>query len=561
MKKLLIHSQNTPLIDKFTIEDQYVFTLDSDISDVDFFIHKELTTGGLLAKIKDVDIIFVKLALSDNYLEYLGLRLIYHLRLTKTLGDKSCLPLVIIAEESNQFIGLTSDLAQIFFTDGIYLMKDNVSRLNHYLSLYESDGILKKVDISRVVGKLNLNPPLNYESHHSIANEWGILKWSEILSLNDENFTKIRENVESLLYYKFLLAKSQSELRTIDIEKKIKHNCKVWYVDDEWEKGWDVVLKKIFSSLTNLSLQIAKCNYKDSSSEDILDYCHSELNTIDPDIVLLDLRLCDSDFYNDNGTTDLTGYKLLKIIKEFNPGIQVIVFTASNKVWNLIELQNENADSFVLKASPYFQQDPKYVSRSIDNFITSLINASEKKFIKELVNKCRHIEKVLNKTNIPEADDFNLFIADLKKKIELCLSTLTLINLEKSKTLDISFLSFYNFLECFVNHYIHFEDHHFCIGYDEVQVNEFTIIKGKLKIHREFVPKDKYDKPSWSKSLTAIFVDYFKLDDENGKCFLKIKDIQSDRNDYIHNKKNQFLREELIEIVDLCVYACSKLKD
>ncbi len=36
-----------------------------------------------------------------------------------------------------------------------------------------------------------------------------------------------------------------------------------------------------------------------------------------------------------NTIDDFTGTKVLKVIKEINPGIQIIIFTASNKVWNI----------------------------------------------------------------------------------------------------------------------------------------------------------------------------------------------------------------------------------
>ncbi|MBK8644241.1 MAG: hypothetical protein IPN15_19155 [Saprospiraceae bacterium] len=104
MKKLLIHSNNTSFnnTELFPLAEQFVFDVDFD-KDVDFYINENLTDGGLKHKLEKCDIVFIKVSLSKNYLEYLGLRLAYHIRLTKSLGTKAYMPIVLIAEESFQY--------------------------------------------------------------------------------------------------------------------------------------------------------------------------------------------------------------------------------------------------------------------------------------------------------------------------------------------------------------------------------------------------------------------------------------------------------------------------
>src|SRR5687768_13387723 len=116
MKKLLVHSNNTSFnkSEYFTVSEQFVFDIDLD-KDTDFYINESLTTGELGKKIELVDIIFIKVALSKNYLEYLGIRLAYHIRLTKSLGAKSNVPIVFIAEEEFQFLGVSCDIPSILF--------------------------------------------------------------------------------------------------------------------------------------------------------------------------------------------------------------------------------------------------------------------------------------------------------------------------------------------------------------------------------------------------------------------------------------------------------------
>ena len=103
MKKLLIHGNNTSFSNTeiFKLSEQFVFDVDID-KDVDFYINENLTDGTLKQKLEKCEIVFIKISLSKNYLEYLGLRLAYHIRLTKNLGEKAKIPIVIIAEESFQ---------------------------------------------------------------------------------------------------------------------------------------------------------------------------------------------------------------------------------------------------------------------------------------------------------------------------------------------------------------------------------------------------------------------------------------------------------------------------
>ena len=149
MKKLLIHNNNTFLnqTDYFNIEEQFVFGFNTDNVEIDKIIQKELTTGTLIGKIMQSDVLFIKISLSKNYLEYLGIRLAYHIRLTKELSDKSTIPIVFVAEEDLQFVGITSVIPSLLFTRGIYFMKDNIDGFSTYKNLIEQKKLNGSLDI------------------------------------------------------------------------------------------------------------------------------------------------------------------------------------------------------------------------------------------------------------------------------------------------------------------------------------------------------------------------------------------------------------------------------
>lgn len=400
MIKLLIHSNNTSFnnTELFSFAEQFVFDVDFD-KDVDFYINENLTDGGLKQKLEKCDIVFIKVSLSKNYLEYIGLRLAYHIRLTKSLGIKAYIPIVFIAEESFQYLGLTHPEPSIFFTKGIYLIKESLDDYKKTLKWF-IDGRIKPLDdFSSFVNSIIINPPANYLSHHSIANEWSILRWAKVLGIATEieALKDVRNNIESLLYYKFLQAKYPIEAEPDRAAFNIIGKGRILYIDDEWNKGWNVVLEKFVSSCPDIVFETLKYDFKDKTNEEIIKECKRGIESLKPDLVLLDLRLSDSDFTNSHNSSLLIGYKVLKATKLINPGIQVIIFTASNKVWNLLELQANGADGFHLKESPELTINSSYTYESLSSLSKQMTFCLSNAYLKEIWSLFDEIRKVFSK--------------------------------------------------------------------------------------------------------------------------------------------------------------------
>lgn len=402
MKKLLIHSNNTSFsnTELFQLSEQFVFDVDFD-KDVDLYIHEQLTTGPNSQKILASDILFIKVSLSkNNYLEYLGLRLAYHIRLTKSLGEKAYIPIVIIAEESFQYLGLTYPEPSILFTKGIYLIRESLDDYQKTLKWFNNGKIKPLDNIANFVSSVSINPPANYLSHHSIANEWSILRWAKVLGISTEReaLKDVRSNIESLLYYKYLQAKYPIEAEPDKAAFKINGKGRILYIDDEWNKGWNEVLSNYFAtSSTEIEFETLKYDFKDKSHQDILKECDKKIQSFKPDVVLLDLRLSDSDFINSHNSTHLTGYKVLEAIKSINPGIQVIIFTASNKVWNLLELQANGADGFLLKESPELTVNSSYTFESLSSLAKQIKYCLSNAYLKDIWSMKEEIKTIFSK--------------------------------------------------------------------------------------------------------------------------------------------------------------------
>jgi len=428
MNKLLIHNNNT-LFNReeyFRIVEQFVFDVDLD-KDVDFYIDENLASGQLKDKLVVADIVFIKVSLSQNYLEYLGLRLAYHIRLTKSLGAKSFIPIIFIAEESFQFLGMTYKEPSILFTKGIYIIKETSDELSRALNWYNSGKIKSLDDSSDFTKSICITPPANYRSHHSIANEWSILRWAKVIGIKDENdvMHEIKSRIECLLYYKYLQAKYPLNIEPSKTVISINERGRILLIDDEWEKGWSIIFESIFAINSKITFETLKFNFKDKSPVEIIEKCRNEVSEFNPDLIILDLRLSDDDFKNTR-PDELTGLKILNEIKSINPGIQVLIFTASNKVWNLVDLQKAGADGFVLKESPENSVDNDYTKHSIIRLASEVTLGLKRSFLKKVYLLMQEIRNTQDA--YPSSDEKEFFFRT-DYNLELAFKLLSLVYL------------------------------------------------------------------------------------------------------------------------------------
>lgn len=411
MRKLLVHSQNTILAEGLTFNktEQFVFDPDFNAFDVDHYIHTQLIFGDLGEKIKESDVLFIKVALSNNYLEYLGIRLAYHIRLTPELGEKSSLPIVFIAEESYQFLGLTSELSEILFTGGIYLVKDNKESFEKYERLFAEGRVVRLKDQGDFISKIRVLPPANYQTHHSIANEWSILRWADMASNvpNDER-EKLRDHIKTTqtLYFKYLEAKSTGgELRQsfkreekkeqLIIPNDRKAKAKIYYIDDEEDKGWGLLFSNFIFEDYSKTGQFAYFNdFPKGEKRNILLKRLTEKVTklIDEgyNIFIIDLRLCDDDFENKQ---ELCGFELIREIKKINGGVQVVIFTASKKAENVNKATELGVNRYVLKESPENVLTRKESYALFLDFARQVRDAISKSFLASFYEKIQQIKQ------------------------------------------------------------------------------------------------------------------------------------------------------------------------
>ncbi|HTN46620.1 MAG TPA: hypothetical protein VL098_09765 [Flavipsychrobacter sp.] len=396
MKFGFIHNDNSTLSRAFAdYFDSLKFTANAT-GDIDRqiteFIENKIALSGVSA-------LFIKVALSPNYLEFLGLRLALHIRFSNKFPEIQTLPIILVSEESYEQLDRMVTFPGFLSSSGLYLSNENIDQVRKFISLLEKGSLKSCESVQELARKINIEPPASYQSHHSIANEWSILRWSELLNVDSrvQPLMTIRENIQSLLFYKFLEVKYPTLEISLEQSFVMQGEGKILYIDDKWNKGWSTILDKFFSNTPQINFRTYPFTFKDKNESEIVAACETEIKKENPDIVLLDLRLSDLDFSLEVDAKELAGYKVLKVIKALNPGIQVIIFSASNKVWNLLETQNAKADGFVLKESPEFLIAGYDSKESLNSLSQQVSGCLSRVYLKEIWILVVQINKVCNK--------------------------------------------------------------------------------------------------------------------------------------------------------------------
>ena len=407
MNKLLIHNGNIVYKEVFesSIEFPSLINIDDNIS------------RNIISEIKssDCEIIFVKDNLSTNYLELYGLKVAYHIRLSEELGDKRFLPIVIISDLDSYILNRVEPISRILFTKNIFLSQNNKEAIKLYDN-YDLKPLHANEYKAEFLDKVQVEQPKDYLTHHSIANEWAMHRWSEYLEVITDDVKAINKKISSMLYFKYLKAKfpiKKSQFKKH--QREITEAGKILYIDDEWAKGWGNILKSLHSDL-----HVVEEKYKDKTREEIIEFVLKRVNKVNPDLVILDMRLHEDDFKEDTHLDEFTGMQIFQKIKEINEGIQFIIFTASKNAKLLEELQSYDTNilSYIQKEHP---DDNNATTQGNINTLTEKINKGlKRKYLKDIWNIQKNIisiENIDTDVSFEVKSVFEILNSDIKKSL------------------------------------------------------------------------------------------------------------------------------------------------
>lgn len=261
------------------------------------------------------------------------------------------------------------------------------------IPLSPSEYRTKFLDVIKII-------PNATEGRHSLANQWGADVLSRIVVGNETNNELIKKARLSL-YFRYVRALS---LGTSDIENIIQKvespfastslkkidavGKKILLIDDEADKGWDDVLRKMLPNSEFKTIQEQVPDY-DNLSDD----AKKTIESGKYDLIFLDLRMngvAEEDTFRPE---EFSGMKILKAIKEQNKGNQVIMFTASNKAWNMKALLDAGADGYYIKESPEYVFPASYSDSNARELYDSIVSCFCNGYLRKVYSKIKKIKK------------------------------------------------------------------------------------------------------------------------------------------------------------------------
>lgn len=484
------------------------FEIKSDNIDLDIIDYLDNQIFG-----KELDVIIIKDSLSKNYLEFYGLLLAHHIRLSDNKKEKY-LPIVIISDLNIYQLSKLTPLAKICYTEGVYLVNNELKKIDDILKK-DLKGLDDNSFNDSFLNLITIEPPSNYDSRHSIANEWSIYKWADFLKITID---EVEKNISSMLYFKYLKALNIREeplKRKIQIQpKKPRENGKILFIDDEWKKGWGVIFKKYFENNKNFS--VLEEDYKDKNQEEIIKIIIETINKDElPDIVILDLRLNDIDFtFNDEkDLKKITGMQLIEKIHKINKGIQIILWTASGDSNILNHANSLNILGYIKKGYP--GDRTANVNDTIKQFAYLINEGLEKSYLKEIY-----------------ATEESILKLEISEKIEVEVkSVFEILNTDMDNRFIYAMFAIYKILEIIKDKYID--------NKSKFKKNNKPIKLIKKDVHGVFIPKSEIEsKEEYNSTANRVKSILFEILDIKDKSTLnQIEYISNQRNCAIHSKK------------------------
>ena len=493
---------------------------------------------------KNIEKIIIPVSLSDDgTVNTNGLLLGLHIRLNYELPvSKRLIPIIFLTNftvenliKKNQF-DRDNNSQNLIFTKGVYfssfLIEDiihSVTNAKESLDIEYSRLFLEKINIHRkdTVGG------------HDIANTWGCFKLAQVAGIKDKIFELdiISKHLKQL-YAKFLICtnESYSPKTLVDLQPIKCTGKKILFIDDKSDEGWGLLMKEIFKAAGTNFVSIDSSPYKaDDYHRSFKDFegfyceCLSHVGQ-DWDLIIIDLRLNPDKEDIDNemiSPTDFSGYKLIDEFLKANAGYQIIVFTASNKIWNVNAASKRGAAAYYIKESPEFNYTVKETQKHYEDFKKDVTNCFQKNYLRDIFKRNTNLVEKID--NLPDTDLGD----ELKNQITLAYELLKISSTQTQ--FAYAYISLYMIIELINNAFYKKTSGDRWIIEDGEALLDWSYGKNaKIYTHTNITVSTNKP-PEWRK-LAGI---YFQL--WNGKDHTFIHDLSvliTKRNGFVHNDKS-----------------------
>jgi DNA-binding NarL/FixJ family response regulator len=464
----------------------------------------------------------------------LSLKIAYHIRLSlNELRRSSLIPVFFISTSTLNSIILKAGVwSHILTTKGVYFSTINsIEEIKLELSVIE--GIASDEYISQFWDIVKMLPG-EVMGRHSLANIWGAYSMDRAANINILRSNPDFKRRSTELYFKYVSAPNNLEMLNIKTVGHINvgspnlinaENKKILLIDDEAEKGWETVLRSVFKTTSADDFVVINEKVKDYNNFSIE---HKSLIESTPfDLYLIDLRLGGIEEDGILNPDDFSGMKVLHKIKLLNPGNQVIIFTASNKVWNLKALLDAGADGYYMKESPEFAFTKEFSEQNYQRFQQDVKRCFDRDFLKVLFSDLKSI-----KNHIPTFTDTD-FKNELLNQLDLFWNMICKTNSETD--FAYAYVTLYLIIEIVNNHF-----------YQQTTNNKWNISGvGNLldwqwdKNQNTYINTNQEitttNPPEWQKTAGLFFQKWGQTD---SSFIMKIYFFIQKRNGFMHNDKN-----------------------
>jgi CheY-like chemotaxis protein len=337
-------------------------------------------------------------------------------------------------------------------------------------------------------------------------------------------------------------------------------------IDDDLDKGWGDIFKAYFNKKRGYNFKaIPLVDIKNKSYEEIELLVVSKLNPI-PDLILLDMRLIESDKHEEN-PKNISGIRLLEKIKSFNPGIQVIMLSATTRSDILEQAYKSNKILGYIKKD-HIDNNAITTKENIEK-LSSLINDAEEKFyLKDIWN----IQQEILKLDIFSKNIYN----EIKTEVEFIFE---LLDSSMEKKFKFAMLTIYKVLEIIKDLYIDDKSGKYLIGEEEIKAicfknNIYTAVKKDILLSnpKDYGFNETKKKTSKENAKTYYYsttnkiytILYEKLNfTQEKKLYVDVEDISHKRNKYIHPDRGKNIevdKDDILKWFMMLQTIMSKLK-
>lgn len=503
---------------------------------------------------QELEFLLLPISITENFTEFSGIVLGHHIRLSSDEKLRK-IPIVFYGFIKQIILLKITPLARILLTENVVyvnLMEYEFHKISESVRSYKN----KDFDIDNFVKTIELHPPANYDSHHGIDNEYALISWSKYVGCYDKLPEQFRREFNSRLYFKYLNFKYN--VKEINDKKQfsivLDSKTKVLLIDDEEKKGWESFYNAFFQFSPNVKLLCSEIDFKNSQKQsNIIEQIKEKIEAEKPDIVLLDLRLIDNDFEEAAASEQLTGIKALETIKEVNRGIQVIVTTSSNKVWNFNLARQRGAYDFIIKDG---LDDPQ---KSIKKLKDSIEGCTKRaKYLKPIWENINIAIDSWNKYKIPKrknvSDDMHdqLWHHAVKQNVIDFLNNAycTLENENQKERFTLSILLLYRILELTKEFFIYQRGNYKnkdLVFYWDQDNSLLPFISSEKNYYR--IEESKMGKSI--STLNQVYAIYYKMQSSiNENLFNGLYDLNDYRNNVAIHPDKRFKKDSLEDLYE-----------